>query len=109
LRDESLAAESRVRISENRINQRFPGGDFPMTIHRRFIRCCALALVIACSSPAVSRIEAAPVDDSQVSSSTWPALTVRAESGPRRFVTEHRGEFNGKKVSYRATVAETIV
>lgn len=80
-----------------------------MTIHRRFIRCCALALVIACSSPAVSRIEAAPVDDSQVSSSTWPALTVRAESGPRRFVTEHRGEFNGKKVSYRATVAETIV
>jgi carboxypeptidase C (cathepsin A) len=43
------------------------------------------------------------------SKSTWPAMTQSADTGPRVFVSEHRGVFNGKKVSYRATVAETII
>jgi carboxypeptidase C (cathepsin A) len=76
---------------------------------QRLIRSCVLALAIACGSPAVQDVEAAQLNGHEVSPSTWPALTIQADSGPRRFVSEHRGVFNGKKVSYRATVAETIV
>lgn len=75
----------------------------------RTIRGRALAATLAFSMAMVPLIEAAPTESVQVSTSTWPALTVQAETGPRRFVTEHRGVFNGRKVSYRATVAETIV
>ncbi len=73
------------------------------------VRSCALAVAIACGTVAVPLVEAAPVGNVQVSPSSWPALTVQAEKGARSFVTQHRGVFNGKKVAYRATVAETIV
>ena len=36
-------------------------------------------------------------------------ITMSAVAGPRRFVSEHVGTFNGHRVRYRATVAETII
>jgi carboxypeptidase C (cathepsin A) len=41
--------------------------------------------------------------------STWPAPALTAEAGPRKFVTRHKGIFNGRKLAYRASVVETIV
>lgn len=39
----------------------------------------------------------------------WPALTLSATSGKNQFLTTHQGAFNGHHITYRATVAETIV
>lgn len=45
----------------------------------------------------------------QPSKSTWPALTLLAEAGPRRFTADQQGTFNGRKLRYRATLEETIL
>jgi len=41
--------------------------------------------------------------------STWLVAALQAEAGPRRFVTHHRDTFGSQRVSYGATVGETIV
>lgn len=72
-------------------------------------RTTKLAIALTFGLTALSSACAATLAGVQVSDSSWPALTVSAEAGARRFVSQHRGVFNGKKVSYRAVVAETIV
>ncbi|MFC4312367.1 S10 family peptidase [Steroidobacter flavus] len=62
----------------------------------------ALTLILACLSSTAATL-------GDVSPSSWPTINVSAEPGPRRFVSNHRGLFSGKKVAYQTTVAETIV
>jgi carboxypeptidase C (cathepsin A) len=67
-----------------------------------------LSAAIACPAPAP-----APgwqhSEQPKPPASTWQLLTWRAAIGPRSFVTEHEGVFNGIRIAYRATVAETTV
>lgn len=79
-----------------------------MHLSNRF--CHAIVgLTLALVLLPVTSTRAATTGDPQVSPSSWPALSVSAQAGPRRFVSDHRGVFNGRKVSYRATLAETLV
>ena len=39
----------------------------------------------------------------------WPPLSELANDGPRRFETLHKGVFGGRRLKYRATVAETTL
>jgi carboxypeptidase C (cathepsin A) len=45
----------------------------------------------------------------QPSKSSWPALTLSAEAGPRRFSADQQGIFNGRRIGYRVTLEETIL
>jgi carboxypeptidase C (cathepsin A) len=52
------------------------------------------------------RVEAQPVPRVLENA---PNVATAGEPGPRKFVTDHEGAFNGVKVAYRATLDETIV
>src|SRR5262245_9853733 len=67
------------------------------------------SLLLVGGSALVCIPSAAAEEAASPSKSTWPSLIQRAETGPRSFVTEHHGIFGGKKVAYRATVAETVI
>jgi carboxypeptidase C (cathepsin A) len=43
------------------------------------------------------------------SPSTWPALTLMAETGSRRFSRDQQGVFNGITLAYRVTLEEAIL
>jgi carboxypeptidase C (cathepsin A) len=66
--------------------------------------CAALFLS---GFPALALGETASSASNSVSS--WTALRDVARDGPRRFVTDHAGVFDGRRLDYRATVEETIL
>jgi len=65
--------------------------------------------ILACVATVVSLSVGATPPPGPPSPSDWPPLSEWASDGPRRFETLHKGVFGGRKLKYRATVAETIL
>lgn len=63
------------------------------------------AIALSCSSPAFAEETAALTP----SASTWPAVTILAEKGPRQFSAERSGTFGRTKIRYEAKLSEFLV
>lgn len=69
------------------------------------VRTACVLVVLALTLGRISPAQGADAQKSQ----NWPAASLIADAGPRKFITDHKGVFNGQKLRYTATVAETIV
>ena len=65
---------------------------------RVFATAAFFALSVPCAAQPVPRVL-----------ENAPNVATAGEPGPRKFVTDHEGVFNGVKVAYRASLEETIV